>query len=76
MKSGGKLLLAIIAIIFFPITCIYCAIHTMGKELRTFIGSIVLCAIGFILSMYVFVPHILTNYWNIIITTIKTIFNF
>lgn len=71
-------LLKVLAVIFFPLTAIYCIIHTLGKEFSTFIGGLLLVMIGFGLGIYFYsqFPTEISNFLSNVKEIAKTIFKF
>lgn len=63
LKKIGIALLVII----FPLGLIYCIVHTLGKEISTFIGGISLVGIGVLLGIYIVEPQIILNFINKVI---------
>ena len=73
-----KPLLKVLAVIFFPLTAVYCVIHTFGKEFTTFIGSLLILIVGVGLGIYFYIqyPTEISNFLSNIKEIAKTIFKF
>lgn len=69
LKKLGALLL----VIFFPIGLAYCFFHSLGKDLRTFIGTLVAIGIGFVIAFFVFEPTQSQNILQEILNFLKNL---
>jgi hypothetical protein len=62
LKRIGILLL----IIFFPLGILYLLIHTLSRDFRSFLGSLLLVGVGVLIGVYIFEPQIILNILNYI----------
>ena len=80
MNEVSKRVKVILAIVFFPIFFIYCILHTFGKEVVTFFGSLLIAIGGLVGGIYLTLTNPLfieqaLNWVQEAFYTIITIFN-